>query len=102
MKKKEALKLWNGDASFMRMSVSPKSKLWKDVKFNGTVRGYVAAYSRADARRVIAEYTGSEPSDSYIRDYWSCGHWGNSMKGIEVERGLWLQFGFNGYPVRVV
>ena len=65
------------------------------------IRGYVAAYSRADAERVIEEYAGHRPTRSELRDYWSpC--WGNPMDGIEPERGLWLTFDHSERtPVRV-
>jgi len=50
----------------------------------------VCAFSRADARRVIATYKGTYISDRELRDYWApC--WGNSMIGIMPERGLWLE-----------
>lgn len=74
---------------------------WNKLPYNASVHGYVCAASRADARRVIAEYTGREPSDSELRDYWSeC--WGRPMDGITPERGLWLQFRDRESPVRVV
>ena len=74
--------------------------LWSGVAHNASVSGFVAAYSRADVRRVIAEYTGSPTSDKELREYWSeC--WGNSMDGIPCERGLWLQFRHGEQPIRV-
>jgi hypothetical protein len=93
------LKIWNGAGYCCRNN---KDQRWKDVPFNDAPHAFVCAYSRADARRVIAEYTGYEPGDAEIRDYWSEGAWGKSMEGVEPERGLWLQFDSNEKPVRVV
>jgi hypothetical protein len=96
--RQRVLRCWNGCALWMRREDDER---WKNVPFNGSVSGYVAAYSRADARRVIAQYTGMEPSDTELREYWSeC--WGNSMDGITCERGLWIQFSDHEKPVRVV
>lgn len=80
------LKLWNG-------RMSPPYK-----------HGYVAAYSRADAIRVIAESLGysSRGMVSELRDYWSEGNWGNSMIGIVPERGLWASHTDSGPIGRVV
>lgn len=92
----KTLKLWNGRAYCCRKRSDP---LWDDVRPNGYQKAYVAAYSRADARRVIQEYCGTLPSDGELRDYFSeC--WGRSMEGITPERGLWLEFGKG--PVQVV
>ena len=56
---------------------------------------YVAAYSRADAVRLINTVAeGRRVSDSEIKTYWSGGTatccWGDAMKGITPERGVWL------------
>lgn len=53
--------------------------------------GFVAAYSRADAVRLINEALGWRAvSDSELRDYWSeC--WGTPMEDITPERGLWIK-----------
>jgi len=68
---------------------------------HGLGHAYVAAYSRADACRVIEEYTGRKFPANEIRDYWSEGRWGNSMDHIVPERGLWLKSS-SSVPVRVV
>ena len=97
-KKERQLRFWNGGAAWMRKGSDP---FWSDVYFNASPHAYVAAYSRIDARRVIAEYTGSMPSDTEIRDYWSeC--WGIAMDGIEPVRGMWLARWHNDKPVKVV
>lgn len=89
------LMLWNGGASSCR---KPGEPLWQGVRPNSSKHAYVAARSRADARRVIAEYCGRDPGDHELKTYWSpC--WGNAMDGITPERGLWLDMGQG--PVRV-
>lgn len=72
--------------------------------FNGSIgrgaHGYVAAQSRADARRVLQDL-GHTTSDAYLRDYW---HplWGGAMVGITPERGLWVQVEYpREPPVRI-
>lgn len=83
------LKVWNG-----RFSMRPKHG--KDADLFATykeVHGNVCAYSRADAARVIEEYLGYMPNGmgGELKNYWSdC--WGNSMKDVEHERGLWIEF----------
>ena len=66
---------------------------WLDS--NGHDRINICAYSRADAIRLIEEYTGykTRSLNSEIKDYWSeC--WGRDMNGITPERGIWFS---NGY-----
>lgn len=93
---KKALKLWNGSGNAVRKNDDP---LWQGFRINAYSKAYVAAYSRADARRVIVEYCGHDPGDAELRDYWhEC--WGKSMQGITPERGLWVDLG-NG-PVKVI
>ena len=94
----KSLKIWNGRGYCARKHNDP---LWGDVKGNGYVHGYVAAYSRADARKLIEEYCGHAPSDSEIKNYWAENAWGNDMQGIEPVRGLWLKFGTAGKPIKV-
>ena len=94
----KTLKIWNGRGHFLRKHDDP---LWDGVAHNASSSGYVAAYSRADARRVIAEYTGRDPGETELRDYWSEGAWGSSMSGVTPERGLWISIG-RGAPVRVI
>lgn len=90
------LKLWNGRGYALRKDGDP---LWDGVRGNAYSSACVAAYSRADARRVISQYTGRDIGDGEIRDYWSsC--WGDEMAGVKPERGLWINVGPG--PVRVV
>jgi hypothetical protein len=93
------LKLWNGSGRSARKTGDP---LWADLRSNSRVHAYVAAHNRADAIRVIEEYCGRAPSVTEIRDYWHEGAWGNPMKGVVPERGLWIDFNDNGQPVRVL
>lgn len=92
------LKIWNGRGY---CCVKPDDPLFANRRPNLSVKGYVAAYSRADARRVIEEYTGRNPGDTELRDYWQEGSWGNKMSGITPERGLWVSIE-DGAPVRVI
>ena len=90
------IKVWNGRAYCCKNWSDPR---WFKNHF-GADCAFVAAYSREDARRVIEEYCGKKPSVAELRDYWSpC--WGNPMKGVEPERGLWIQFEHTQKPVRV-
>ena len=87
------LKVWNGRGYCCRKISDPR---WEGID---CVHANVCAYSRADARRVLAEYCGVLPSDAELRNYFSpC--WGNSMQGITPERGLWIEFE-RGKPVKV-
>lgn len=84
--KARQLKLWNGRAYCCYKQSDPR---WEG---NDPGRGAIisaAAYSRADLRRLIAEYCGDMPSDGELRTYFSeC--WGTDMAGITPERGIWL------------
>lgn len=92
------LKIWNGRGYCCVKRDDPR---WHALKFNDCPHAYVAAYSRADARKVIEEYCGRLPPDSELRDYWSAGCWGTAMASITPERGLWIQFDSREKPVRV-
>lgn len=85
----KTLKIWNGRPYFCHNRQDPK---WEDVQVGRTSGSiYAAAYTRADLRRLITEYTGQPISDSEIKTYWNEGHWGDEMVGITPERGLWLK-----------
>jgi hypothetical protein len=97
MSKPKMLKVWNGYDLCCRNHRDPR---YKHTQPYQTRAAAVAAHSRADALRVIEEYTGRKPSVSYFRDFWSpC--WGNKMDGITPERGLWIEFE-KGTMTRVV
>ena len=76
----------------------PKRRGRKLLLFNGRImlpkgiqgHGYIAAYSVADAARVLDEVVGGRGSLTEIKVYWSHGCWGNAMDGITPERGLWV------------
>ena len=75
------LKIWNGRGWNMRRPVDGK----------GVEHVYVAAYSRADAVRLINQAAGySAVNDAEIKNYFSDGCWGNPMDGITPERGVWV------------
>lgn len=84
----KTLKLWNGRAGCCYKLTDPA---WQGVEQfkSGTI--YAAAYSRADLRRLIAEYCGQDPGEYEIKNYWSEGHWGDAMTNVTPERGLWLE-----------
>lgn len=84
------LKLWNG-----RPYAVLESDDWKDAHL------FVAAYSAADARRVCVEAGQRDPGATELSKYWSAGCWGNSMAGVEPERGLWVVRGIRGVPERL-
>jgi hypothetical protein len=96
MPKLKTLRCWNGRTSGVRLR--PEHREAKGI--------CVAAYSRADARRLVAEYLGRGEaygvSDSEIKNYWwEC--WGDDMDNVVPERGIWLveQKGVGDPPVRV-
>lgn len=96
----KVLKLWNGRGLSCRKASDP---LWQNASANGSVHAFICAASRADARRVIEEYCGRLPADVELKEYFHKGCWGDSMKGVTPERGLWLRFGdFMSSPVRVL
>ena len=66
------------------------------------VHAYVAAYSKADANRLLIEAANGHGNFvNEINTYFSIGCWGNHMDGITVERGVWLQTE-NDKPIKVV
>ena len=99
----------------------------KQLKFfNGRSWGgrgghlYIAAYSVADAarlmgeaRRIILKSSETGPVDKFdvgrntreISDYY-VDYWGLSMKGVTPERGVWMSkangFGLEEKPVRII
>jgi hypothetical protein len=77
------LKLWNGRGWDQRRPPDGK----------GVEHCYVAAYSRADAVRLINQAAGHSwniVSDHEIKVYYNDSCWGNTMDGIEPERGVWV------------
>jgi hypothetical protein len=94
------LKVWNGNAQ----TFAPYAeKLKHGVSYNGYVHAYGCARSRAELCRMLTEWAGGQPQrlDSYLREYWNEGAWGNSMAGIEPEPGVWVQWGRSNKPERV-
>ncbi|WP_454727953.1 MULTISPECIES: hypothetical protein [Cupriavidus] len=91
------LMLWNGRGWSCRNPVDPR---WNGLRPD-TVHTYICATSRADARRVVAAYTGSDSlSDHEIKVYFAKG-WGTAMHGIPPSRGLWLRFLPHDAPIKV-
>jgi hypothetical protein len=61
---------------------------------------YACAYDVADLRRLCVELGLMSVSASEVRNYWSsC--WGNAMRGIEPERGIWIAYGHSERPERM-
>lgn len=59
---------------------------------NGLDRAYVAAYSKTDCLRVVADLYGERRLTlSELNVYWSAGSWGVNMDGITPERGMWIK-----------
>lgn len=93
------LKIWNGNVQTM---VPYRLVKERGVRHNSYVHAYGCAPSRAALCRMLAAWSGSVGSlDSYVRDYWHEGAWGNAMEGITPEVGLWVQFGPSAKPERV-
>ena len=59
-------------------------------KLNG-FHVYIGAHSRADASRVVNEYLGNDNNHTRYLATYGAECWGTSMKGIEPERGMWIQ-----------
>jgi hypothetical protein len=53
-------------------------------------RLYVAAYSKADAVRLLKEAGYATMTIGEFNTYWSKGCWGNAMEGVTPERGVWF------------
>ena len=84
--------------------------------FNGRFKNhkhiYIAAYSLADAARILAEAYNKEQGSSYtdssmtyeILTYFSKDCWGTRMLGIEPKRGAWIQseYDYNDPPQRII
>lgn len=90
---KKQLVLFNGRAAVV---YNPRDPVWWSMPDKYRVRAYVAAYSTADAVRLIEEYNGGWPrAASELRTYWSKGTWGRAMDGITPERGIWIATEFS-------
>jgi hypothetical protein len=90
---KKQLVLFNGRAAVV---YNPRDPVWWSMPDKYRVRAYVAAYSTADAVRLIEEYNGGWPrAASELRTYWSKGTWGRAMDGITPERGIWITTEFS-------
>jgi hypothetical protein len=75
MKKKKILKIWNGRGYEERTHL------------------YLAAYSRADAARLLVKVYPHTTVGHWIPEltnYFCEGCWGNTMEGITPERGIWI------------
>ena len=93
------LKKFNGRAICLR---NPNDSRWDGIRTNQSVCAYIGAYSVTDAIKLIEEYCGTKPSRTEISSYWNKGAWGIHMDGVELERGIWIQFDHTQKPVRVL
>jgi hypothetical protein len=53
-------------------------------------RLFVCAASKADAVRLLVQAGHERMNAREFNKYWSKGAWGNSMEGVERERGVWF------------
>lgn len=81
LKTTKPLKLYNGRLTYKRVRG----------------HGYIAAYSDADAIRILDQVVGGRGNRKEITVYWSKGAWGNQMDGVTPERGLWFIDSENRY-----
>lgn len=80
------LKIWNG-----RGGCIWERQLPIELQGHRAYHIYIAAYSVADACRLINEVNGYERNNAQeIKVYFSKGCWGNNMEGITPERGIWI------------
>ena len=88
------LKKWNGMLFFHQDDKGKKIPLRKTQ-----LKVSICAYSQKDAVSLLHEHGYNNEKLHHLREYWSnC--WGNSMDGIEPERGMWVEFEM-GKPVKV-
>lgn len=95
------LKIWNGCGSCIQGFIKTKYNISGRVDFHL----YVAAYSKADCIALFDELTDGKHmlNNSVINKYWSADCWGNIMKDIPIERGIWFTEGLcKGNPIRLI
>ena len=72
-------------------------------KYMRGYHGFIAAYSKSDAVRVMEEAFG--PGRGYMTEinvYWHHDCWGDTMSGITPVRGCWVAKEPNGKPERIL
>lgn len=86
--RKQRLRVYNGTLMFHM----PNHKQAAQLEVS------LCAYSQKDAVALLAEH--EHPTTLHeFRGYWNdC--WGNSMDGIERERGIWVEYE-NDIPIRI-
>lgn len=103
--KEKPLTLFNGRAYAILKRSDPRwaQRLAENPRAFESAHAFVAAYSAADAVRLIEEFNGGWPKAAgELRSYWSKGQWGNRMSGVTPERGIWVTFSWNDAPERLV
>lgn len=78
--RKRKLKVWNGDLIFNEPDLEGRPQLHVSI----------CAYSQKDAVELLRGH-GHRVTLHEFRGYW-IGCWGNSMDGIEPERGMWVEY----------
>jgi len=70
----------------------------------GTIgHAYVGALSQKHAVELLNRITGHGLMTlSELQNYWSKGCWGDSMNGIKIEVGVWIQDRWNKPVKRVI
>ena len=62
---------------------------------------FVCAHSKAEAVRLVNSVSPHRINTNEINNYWhEC--WGNQMKDIEPEVGVWAVQSYNDKPIRMV
>lgn len=88
MKKIKRLKIWNGRGH---------------GKYDREYTIYVAAYSQAEAARLVAAACEALVTVSEIRKYYHPNAWGKRMQGIvPTEPCVYVTKGYNGAPQKII
>jgi len=62
---------------------------------------FICAHSKAEAVRIFNEVSRGYITVNEVNNYWSANCWGNPMKGIEPELGVWGIQNYGDKPVRL-
>ena len=67
------------------INMGKKLKFWNGRGVSGRGFIYVAAYSRAEATRMINSAFKTIIAQNEVKDYYSEGGWGNRLRNLEIE-----------------
>jgi len=93
------LKIWNGRGYGRGFYDTPIQREYHCFPLS-VEHIYVCAHSQAHAARIMSEHLDYNESNalSELKVYFNKGAWGNSMKGITEEVGVWVKItDTNGY-----